>query len=80
MECSRQDFINPIKELQQARRNVLLAWVPHEKSHGPVTIIEKMLETTTNVLKSRVLKKLVPLITHMHAWAKMADARTPCHV
>ena len=39
MECSCQSLINPIKELQQARSNVLLTWVPHEKTHGPMTII-----------------------------------------
>ena len=39
-----------------------------------MTIIKKMLEATANVIKSRALKYIVPLITHMHAWAERADA------
>ena len=30
--------------MQQAGSNVLLTWVPHEKTHGPMTINRKMLE------------------------------------
>ena len=78
-ECSCQSLINPIKELQQAGCNVLLARVPHEKTQGPMTIIKKMLEDTTNVIKSRALKNIVPLIAHMHGWAERADAGNPCH-
>ena len=58
---------------------LLLARVPHEKPHGPMTIIRKMLEATTNVIKSRAFKSIVPLITHMHAWAERADAGNSCH-
>ena len=76
MDCSGQSFIDLIKELQQAGSNVLLARVPHEKTHGPMTIIKKMLEATTNVIKTWALKNIVPLIAHMHAWA---DAENPCH-
>ena len=32
-----------------AASNVLLTWVPHEKTHGPMAINKKMLEATTNV-------------------------------
>ena len=76
MECSCRGFINPITELQQAQRNILLAWMSHKKMHGPMTtgIIKKMLKAT-NVIKSEVLKTIVPLITHMHAWAERADER-----
>ena len=63
----------------QAGSNVLLTWVPPEKTHGPMAIVKKMLEATTNVTKSRALKTIVPLITHMHAWAERADAGNPCH-
>ena len=76
MEYSCQDFINPIMELQQAKSNVRLAWVPREKKHSPMTIIKKGLEATTNVIKSRALKNIVPLITHMHAWAERKEAAT----
>ena len=41
-----------------------------------MTIIKKMLEATTSVIKSRALKDTVPLIAHMHAWAERADAAT----
>ena len=60
-DCSFQSLINPIKELQQAGGNVLLARVPHVKTHGPMTIIKKMLEATANVIKSRALKNTVPV-------------------
>ena len=79
MDRSCQSFVDPIEELQQAGSNVLLAWVPHKKTHGPMAIIKKMLEATMNVIKSRALKNIVPLITHMHAWAERADAGNPCH-
>ena len=79
MECSCQSLINPIKELQQARINVLLTWVPHEKKHDPMTIIKKMLVAETNVMQSRALINIVPLIAHMHAWAKGANAGNLCH-
>ena len=42
-------------------------------------IIKKFLEAETNVMKSRALKSIVPLIAHMHAWAKGANAGDPCH-
>ena len=32
-----------------------------------MTIIKKMLKAKTNVIKSRHLKNVVPLIAHMHA-------------
>ena len=38
--CSCQSLIDPIKELQQAGSNALLTRVPHEKTHGPTTIIK----------------------------------------
>ena len=79
MDRSCQSLINPIKELQQARSNVLLTRVPHAKTHGPMAIIKKLLEATTNVIKSRALKNIVPLITHMHARAERADAGNPRH-
>ena len=73
-----------IKELQQAGSNVLLARVPHDKTHGPMTIIKKMLAATTNVINFNdcqqlealpgALKNIVPFIAHMHAWAERADA------
>ena len=70
MDCSCQSLINPInpiKELQQVGSNVLLTWVPHEKTHAMAPwLSSKMLEATTNVTKSRALKSIVPLITHMH--------------
>ena len=66
MECSCQRLIKPIKELQQARNTVLLIRVPHEKTHGPMTIIKKMLEAETYVMQSRALKNIVHLIAHMH--------------
>ena len=56
-ECLCQSLINPIKELQQAGSNVLLARVPHKNTHGPMTIINKMLEAMTNVIKSRALNR-----------------------
>ena len=43
-----------------------------------MTIINKMLEAMTNVIKSKALK-VVPLITHMHAWAERAETGSPCH-
>ena len=43
-----------------------------------MTIIEKMLETETYVIKNRALKKIVPLIAHMHAWAEGANSGNPC--
>ena len=79
MNCSCQSLINPIKKLQQAGSNVLLTRVPHEKTHGPMAIIKKMLEATVNVIKSRALKNIVPLLTHMHAWAERSGAGNPCH-
>ena len=77
MECSCQSLINPIKELQQARSNV--TWVPLEETHGPMTIIEKMLEAKTNAMKSRALKNIMPLIAFMQALAEGANAANPCH-
>ena len=56
-----------LQKLQQAGGNVLLAQVPHEKTHGPMTIIKNMLEATTNVIKSRALENIVLLITHLQA-------------
>ena len=46
-----------------------------------MAIIKKLLEATTNVIKSWTLKNIVPLITHMphDAWAERADAGNPCH-
>ena len=61
--------LSSIKDLQQAASNVLLAWVSHEKTHGPMAEIEMMLEAATNVIK-RALKNIVPLTTNMHAWAE----------
>ena len=77
MECSCQSLINPIKELQQAGSNILLAGVPHEKTHGPMTVIKNRLEATTDVSKSWALKNIVPLTTLMHA---RANSRNPGHV
>ena len=74
MDCSCPSLINPIQELQQVGSNVLLTWVLHEKTHGPMAIVKNMLEATTNVTKSEALKNIVPLITHMHAWAERAYA------
>ena len=79
MDCTCQSLKNPIKELQQAGSNVLLTRVPHEKTHGSMAIIKEMLEATTDVIKSRALKKIVPLIFYMHARAERADAGNPCH-
>ena len=79
MGRSLQSLIDPIRELQQAGSNVLLTRVPHEKMHSSTAIIKEMLEATTNVIKGRALKNIVPLITHMHARAKRADAGNPCH-
>ena len=76
-ECSCQSLINPIKELQQVGSNVLLARVPHETTHGPMAIIKKMLEAMTNVIKSRALKNIVPLIAHMHARGREGRRRQP---
>ena len=56
--------------------------------HGPMTkgyrsiplamtITKKMLEATTNVIKSMALETIVPLIAHMHARAEWADAGNP---
>ena len=48
-----------------------------------MTIIKKMLEAMANVIKSRALKTIVPLIAHMHALAEMADAglaQPPAHL
>ena len=70
MECSCLSLINPIRELQQAGSNILLAGVPHEKTHGPMTVIKKILEATMAVSKGWALKDIVLLITHMHARAK----------
>ena len=78
-DCSCQSLIDPIKELQQLGSNVLLTRVPHEETHGPTSIIKEMLETTTNAIKSRALKNIVPLFAHMHAWAERADVGNPCH-
>ena len=36
-------------------------------------------KATTKIMKSRALKNIVPLITHMHAWAERADAGNPGH-
>ena len=47
------------------------------KTHGPMTIIKKMLEAKTNVTKSRALKNIVPLIAHMHAWKEGPNAGNP---
>ena len=41
-----------------------------------MTVIKKMLEATTNFIKSRALKNIVPVIAHMHAWAGEGN---PCH-
>ena len=38
-----------------------------------------MLEATMNFIKSRALRTMVPLISHMHAWAEGADVLNPCH-
>ena len=43
-----------------------------------MAIINKMLKATTNLIKSKALKNIVPLITHMHAWAERADAGNLC--
>ena len=56
-DCSCQSLIDPIKELQQAGSNVLLTRVPHGKTHGPMVIIKKMLEATTNVIKKQGTQK-----------------------
>ena len=79
MDCSCQSLIDPIKELQQAGSKVLLTRVPHVKTHGPMATVKEMLKATTNVIKSRALKNIVPLITYMHARAERADAGNPCH-
>ena len=41
-----------------------------------MAIIKKLLEATTNIIKSRALKNIAPLITHMHAWAERAAMRS----
>lgn len=43
MECFCRSLINPIaiKELQQARSEILLTGVPHEKTHGLIPVMEK---------------------------------------
>ena len=79
MESSCQSLNNPIKELQKAGSNILLAGVPHEKTHGPTTVIKNRLEATTDVSKSWAFN-IVPLFTHMHARAKRANSRNPGHV
>ena len=47
MDCLCQRLINPIKELQQARSNILLAGAPHEKTQGPMTVIKRLLPGTS---------------------------------
>ena len=38
-----------------------------------------LLEARTNVIKSQALKNIVPLITHMYAWAERAAKRHLCY-
>ena len=79
MGCNVYVLFNPIKELQQAWSNILLAWVQDERTHSSLTVIIKMLEVLTHVTKSQALRNLVSLITHVHARAGRADVRTLCH-
>ena len=52
---------------------IILVWVllPREKMHGSMSVIDvkKTMEAMANVIKSRALKILAPLIsiTHMYA-------------
>ena len=59
MECSCQLDLNledfhPIKVHEQARSNIPLVWVPHEKKLGPVTVINGCWKVQR--IKSRALK------------------------
>ena len=42
-------------------------------------VIKTMLETTTNVIKSKALRIIVPLIAHTHAWVERTDSGNPRH-
>ena len=59
----QDDGCSTDKELQQGQGKFLLAWVPFEQTHTPMTTIEKMLEATTAVIKSRALKHMYRPLT-----------------